>query len=85
MIFDDSMSSLDMETDAKIRSALRSETADATVIIISHRISTLMTADMIMVLDDGKITEIGTHAELIEKDGHYRRVYDLQTGIMEDI
>jgi len=84
MIFDDSMSSLDMETDAKIRNALRSETADATVILISHRISTLMTADMIMVLEDGEIIEIGTHAELVEKNGHYRRVYDLQSGITED-
>ena len=80
MIFDDSMSSLDMETDAKIREALREGTAGATVILISHRISTLMTADMIMVLEDGRIAELGTHNELVEKNGHYRRVYDLQSG-----
>ena len=80
MVFDDSMSSLDMETDAKIREALREGTAGATVMLISHRISTLMTADMIMVLEDGRIAELGTHNELVEKNGHYRRVYDLQSG-----
>ena len=80
MVFDDSMSSLDMETDAKIRESLRADTAGATVIIISHRISTLMKADKIMVLEDGQVAEIGTHGELVEKDGIYRRVYDLQSG-----
>lgn len=81
MIFDDSMSSLDMETDAKIREALRENTAGATVILISHRISTLMLADTIMVLENGKIAEIGSHNELIEKNGIYKRVYDLQSGL----
>jgi len=80
MVFDDSMSSLDMETDAKIQESLRADTADATVILISHRISTLMKADMIMVLEDGKVAEIGSHSELVEKNGIYRRVYDLQSG-----
>ena len=83
MIFDDSMSSLDMETDAKIREALRENTRDATVILISHRISTLMNADTIMVLEDGKIAEIGSHGELLEKDGAYKRVYDIQSGAEE--
>ena len=80
MIFDDSMSSLDMETDAKIREALRENTGDATVILISHRISTLMNADTIMVLEDGKIAEMGSHSELLEKGGAYKRVYDIQSG-----
>ena len=80
MVFDDSMSSLDMETDAKIRESLRADTAGATVILISHRISTLMKADMIMVLEDGKVAEIGTHSELVGQNGIYRRVYDLQSG-----
>jgi len=80
MVFDDSMSALDMETDAKIRDSLRENTSGATVILISHRISTLMTADTIMVMDDGKIAEIGTHAQLVEKNGVYRRIYDLQSG-----
>ena len=84
MVFDDSMSSLDMETDAKIRESLCSDTAGATVILISHRISTLMKADMIMVMEDGRVAEIGTHSELVEKDGIYRRVYDLQSGYIEN-
>ncbi|NLT13923.1 MAG: ATP-binding cassette domain-containing protein, partial [Clostridiales bacterium] len=81
MIFDDSMSSLDMETDAKIREALRENTAGATVILISHRISTLMLSDTIMVLDNGKIAELGSHSELIEKNGIYKRIYDLQSSV----
>ena len=80
MVFDDSMSSLDMETDAKIRESLRRDTAGATVILISHRISTLMTADTIMVIEGGEVAEIGSHAELVKRDGIYRRVYDLQSG-----
>jgi ATP-binding cassette subfamily B protein len=81
MVFDDSMSSLDMETDAKIRESLRADTAGATVILISHRISTLMKADVIMVLEDGRVAEIGSHSELVGMNGIYRRVYDLQSGI----
>jgi ATP-binding cassette subfamily B protein len=84
MIFDDSMSSLDMETDAKIRESLRADTAGATVILISHRISTLMKADKIMVLEGGKVAEIGSHNELVAKNGIYRRVYDLQSGHIEE-
>jgi len=84
MVFDDSMSSLDMETDAKIRESLREDTAGATVILISHRISTLMKADVIMVLEDGKIAEIGSHGELVELDGIYRRVYDMQSGVVSE-
>lgn len=81
MVFDDSMSNLDMETDAKIQKALRENTKAATVVLISHRISTLMQADMILVLDAGRISEIGTHAELVAKGGIYKRVYDLQSGL----
>jgi len=84
MVFDDSMSALDMETDAKIRESLREDTQGATVILISHRISTLMKADVIMVLEEGRVAEIGSHAELVEKDGIYRRVYDLQSGYTND-
>ena len=80
MVFDDSMSNLDMETDAKIRESLRKDTQGATVILISHRITTLMKADVIMVLEDGEVAEIGSHTELVEKDGIYRRIYDLQSG-----
>ena len=80
MIFDDSMSSLDMETDAKIRDALRSGTGNATVIIISHRISTLMTADTIAVIEEGSVAETGTHAELMQRGGIYKRIYDIQSA-----
>jgi len=79
MIFDDSMSALDTETDAKIRTALREKLADSTVIIVSHRITTLMQADCILVLEDGRITERGTHAELVKNGGLYSRVYELQS------
>ena len=85
MVFDDSMSSLDMETDAKIRESLRANTAGATVILISHRISTLMKADKIMVLEGGRVAEIGSHNELVQKNGIYRRIYDLQSGVEEEI
>ena len=81
MVFDDSMSNLDMETDAQIRSALRDGTGNATVIIISHRISTLMQADKILVLEDGKCAELGSHRELMENDGIYRRIYEIQAGL----
>lgn len=84
MIFDDSLSAVDSETDAKIRKALREKTADSTVIIISHRIQTLMNSDNIIVLSDGEIVESGSHRELLEKDGIYRRIYDIQTGGVED-
>jgi ATP-binding cassette subfamily B protein len=80
IVFDDSMSNLDMETDAKIRESLRRDTLGATVIIISHRISTLMAADKIIVLDGGSVAESGTHGELVAKNGLYRRVYDIQTA-----
>ena len=80
MIFDDSMSSVDMETDAKIREALGENTTGATVILISHRISTLMRAGTILVLEDGRVAELGSHTELLGKGGIYKRIYDLQSG-----
>ena len=78
MIFDDSLSAVDAETDAKIRAALRETLQDATVILISHRIPTLMQADRILVLEDGKLAELGTHEELIARPGIYRDIYDIQ-------
>jgi ATP-binding cassette subfamily B protein len=79
MIFDDSMSAVDMETDAAIRRALREDTENATVLLISHRINTLMQADKILVLENGTVTEEGTHAQLIERPGAYQRVYRMQS------
>ena len=80
MVFDDSTSSVDMETDEKIRLALRESTGSATVILISHRINTLMLSDTIIVLQDGKIMQSGTHEELMNAEGTYRRVYKMQSG-----
>lgn len=78
MVFDDSLSAVDLETDARIRKALRENSQNATVVLISHRINTLMQADIIMVLENGRIAAIGTHAQLIEQPGLYKRIYDMQ-------
>ena len=78
MIFDDSLSAVDAETDTKIRQALRENLGDATVILISHRVTTLMQADRILVLEDGRVSDIGTHAELITRPGIYKEIYDIQ-------
>ena len=78
LIFDDSLSAVDAETDAKIRHALKENMRGATMILISHRITTLMQADHILVLDNGRVAEEGSHQELIEKNGIYRKVYDIQ-------
>jgi ATP-binding cassette subfamily B protein len=81
MVFDDSLSALDTETDLAIRRALKDESKDTTVLIITHRITTAMEADRIIVLEEGGIKEIGTHAELIAKDGLYKTLYQIQTGL----
>ncbi len=81
MVFDDSLSAVDSETDAKIRQALRKNLGDSTVILISHRVTTLMQAEKIMVLDKGRIAEIGSHDELMAKNGTYRKIYDLQFSL----
>ena len=78
MIFDDSLSAVDAETDEKIRTALRRSTGKATVLLISHRVTTLMQADRILVLDGGRVAELGTHAQLVEKPGIYRDIYNIQ-------
>ena len=79
MIFDDSLSAVDAQTDEKIRRALIEHTAGATVILIAHRVTTLMGADRVIVLDKGKVVQQGPHDALIREDGIYRRVYELQT------
>ena len=79
MVFDDSLSAVDAETDAKIRQAIRENTGSATVILIAHRITTLMNADHIVVLDKGRVLEEGTHEGLLAKGGLYKRIFELQT------
>lgn len=78
MIFDDSLSAVDAQTDAMIREALKKRMAGTTVILIAHRITTLMQADCIMVLEDGAVAEMGSHEQLMEHHGIYRRIYDIQ-------
>jgi ATP-binding cassette subfamily B protein len=73
-LFDDSFSALDFKTDAKLRAALRRETEGAAVIIVAQRISTVMDADRIIVLDDGQVAGIGTHHELLQTCGVYREI-----------
>ena len=78
MIFDDSLSAVDSQTDYEIRRALKEHMREATVILISHRVTSLMGADEIMVLSQGRIEECGTHEELIQRNGIYRRIYEIQ-------
>ncbi|MEI6603257.1 MAG: ABC transporter ATP-binding protein, partial [Clostridia bacterium] len=83
LVFDDSLSAVDMQTDAVIRDELKKHRQELTKIFISHRITTLSNADQILVLEDGKITQQGTHAELLAQEGLYRRVCVLQ-GILDE-
>ena len=84
MIFDDSLSAVDTETDAKIRAELEARFGTASIILISHRITTLSRADKILVLDSGRISQEGTHEELIRQDGIYRQIYEIQSGLREE-
>ena len=82
-VFDDSFSALDFATDARLRAALRAETTQATVFIVSQRIGTVMNADRIVVLDDGRVVGIGTHAELLRGCEVYREIAESQASIEE--
>lgn len=82
-IFDDSFSALDYKTDVKLRNALKSKTEDSTVIIVAQRISTILHAEQIIVLDDGKIAGIGTHKELLKNCDAYYQIASSQLSEKE--
>ncbi len=82
-IFDDSFSALDFKTDARLRMALRKETLDATVFIVAQRVSTVMDADQIIVLDEGRIAGIGAHRQLMETCEVYREIVSSQLSLEE--
>ncbi len=83
MIFDDSLSAVDAKTDAAIRKGLKEASKDATVIIISHKITTIMGADNIYVFDAGRIAESGKHGDLIMNNGIYSKIFNLQRSAQE--
>ena len=78
MLFDDSFSALDYKTDVALRRQLKEELGDTTVIIVAQRISTILHADQIVVMDEGRMTGIGTHGELLQTCGTYREIAESQ-------
>lgn len=85
LILDDSTSSVDTETEAEIRSALNALMQDRSTFIIAHRIQSVMNADLILVMDKGKVVQMGKHDELVAQDGMYRQIFDIQTRIDEEL
>ncbi|NLX83164.1 MAG: ABC transporter ATP-binding protein [Clostridiales bacterium] len=84
LIFDDSLSAVDTQTDARIREALKERSRDVTTLIISHRILTLSQADIIFVLEEGRITDSGSHEQLISRPGLYQRIHQIQSGLEDE-
>ncbi len=82
-VFDDSFSALDFKTDSRLREALKKETLDATVLIVAQRVSTVMDADQIIVLDEGRVAGIGTHRELMRSCEVYREIVTSQLSMDE--
>ncbi len=85
LILDDATSSVDMETETAIRQALHSLMQNRTSFVIAHRIQSVMSADLILVLDKGRVVQSGTHSELISQQGIYRQVFDIQTRIETEL
>jgi len=84
LILDEATSSLDSESEALIRDGLRRLRTGRTTFVIAHRLSTVASADQILVLDDGRLVESGTQPELLALDGRYRQLYDKQYGVESD-
>jgi len=85
LIFDDSLSAVDTETDAAIRLALKEKRKGMTTFIISHRLTTLAEADFVIVLEDGKVAQQGTHDDLIHQEGLYKRIYQIQSTLEDEL
>ena len=85
LILDDSLSALDYQTDLNLRRALASRLRNTTVVIVSQRISSIQTADQILVLNDGKLANSGTHKQLLAESDIYRQIYDTQSETETDV
>lgn len=85
LILDDSTSSVDTETEAEIREALQNLMKDRTTFVIAHRIQSIMDADLILVMDKGRVVQCGKHEDLLAQEGIYRQIYDIQTRIEEEL
>jgi len=85
LILDDATSSVDVETEADIRDALEKLMENRTTFIIAHRIQSVMNADLIVVLDKGRIVQMGNHTDLLSQEGIYQRIYDIQTRIEKEL
>jgi ATP-binding cassette subfamily B protein len=85
LILDDSTSSVDTETEADIQAALQSLMKDRTTFIIAHRIQSIQSADQILVMDQGRIAQRGTHDELVDQPGMYRQIFNIQTRVEEEL
>lgn len=85
LIMDDSTSAVDTETEAEIRGALQNLMVDRTTFIIAHRIQSIMDADLILVMDKGRIIQRGRHADLVKSDGMYQKIFNIQTRIEDEL